>query len=229
MPNLASLDPDIRCWALIGQFLQRWAELESAMHLCIQTTFKLSPTATDIICANLRVQDKLNVLRTVVSLVSFPSEQIRTKNASMLRRVGRVAGRRNMIAHTPFRPHHGGTGVEFLHIEAKGTYDATGVIWTEQIFKREYDSICILQAKMASLNAVLQQHPIIDEAYRQKLAAALMAWQPSLDWQIDSTMRPTMSPALLDYLNRQSPIPPETDRASQEKNARTPGKPQGKE
>jgi hypothetical protein len=226
MPNGASLDQDTRCWALIGQFLQRWAELESAMHLCIQTTFKLSPTARDIICANLRVQDKLNVLRTAVSLASFPSEQIATKNASMLRRVGRFAGRRNMIAHTPFRPHHDGAGVEFLHVEAKGTYDATGVIWTEQTFKREYDSICVLQAKMTSLNALLKQHPIRDEGYREALAAALMEWPASFGL---NTMRHTMSPALLDHLSRPSPILPETDPANPEKNAQTPEGPQEKE
>jgi hypothetical protein len=184
MPNDASLDPDTRCWALIGQFLQRWAALESAMHLCIQTTFKLSPTATQIICANMKVQDKLNVLRTVVSLVPFPLEQTRAKNVSMLRRVGRVAGRRNMIAHTPFRPYQKGAGVEFLHIEAKGTYDSTGVIWPEQIFKREFDSICILQAKMAWLNALLKEHPIRDEAYLAGLETALMMRQPTLDYSM---------------------------------------------
>lgn len=228
MTDFESLDADTRCFAFVGQFLRGWADVESGLHDCICTAFKLSPTSTHILCANLKVQDKLAIMRTVVHIAAIKSEQNRAHFTSMLRRVGRLATRRNMVAHTPFRPEPGGTGVEFSHIEAKGTYDPSAIIWTIKMFDREQETICTLKTRLAELNAELQKSPIRDEVYRESLAATLMTWNPSGDSQVawQAAIRHRGLQAALHSQTHHTPIPLDSDPAIPEKTSQIPDKPE---
>jgi len=113
MADFKSLDPETRAFALVGQFLHHWAAVESAMHECIQTAFKLTPVMNHIICANLAVYDKLAILRTVIFVSAF-EEVEKPKFSKLLRRVGRYSGHRNTIAHTAFQSDPSKTGVQFF-------------------------------------------------------------------------------------------------------------------
>jgi hypothetical protein len=64
MTDFKDLDPETRAYALIGQFLKRWSNLEQQIHEAIGAALGLDETRRYILCANLQLRDKINVLRT---------------------------------------------------------------------------------------------------------------------------------------------------------------------
>jgi hypothetical protein len=52
MADFRDIDPHIRCFALVGQFLHRWSAMESSLHQAIGNALSIEPVKVQILCAN---------------------------------------------------------------------------------------------------------------------------------------------------------------------------------
>jgi hypothetical protein len=115
MTDFESLDPETRSYALVGQFLKRWSQLQDEIHEAIGAALNLDETKRYILCANLQLRDKLHILRTLVNVSSLPDDA-KDEADSTLADIANYT-KRNMIAHDAFEPE--GDGVVFLPVKAK--------------------------------------------------------------------------------------------------------------
>jgi hypothetical protein len=66
--QLAATPLQIRCFALVGQFLSHWAALEATINNAIQTAYQITSEQAAVLTQNMQLRDKINVLRTVCHL-----------------------------------------------------------------------------------------------------------------------------------------------------------------
>jgi hypothetical protein len=209
MTDLESLDPETRCYALVGRFLQSWSALEGAIHDCIRTAFKLEPTALHIVCTNLTFWNKLNVLRTIVDITAIEDAE-KTAIQRFLNRIGKYYAHRCMVAHDRFVPAANGEGVQFLTAQTKGKQETPAIVWTSGQFDVLLKTVNDYRTRLESLNAQLKTYAIQDRVYQESLAAALMTWQPHWDsttYAMVNSLQRRMSPALARSLFA-PPLPP---------------------
>jgi hypothetical protein len=136
MTDFSSLDPQTRCFALVGQFLHEWSNLELCIHDAIGSALKLNDLTRFIICANMQLRDKLNFLRTIVDVSKMPDSD-RDHFSARLRDLAEYSFVRNMMAHDPFEPDVSGDGVIFSAVKAKGRFSLPPVVWSVQKFQDE--------------------------------------------------------------------------------------------
>jgi hypothetical protein len=145
MTKLESLDPDTRCFALVGQFLQAWSGMELCLHDALAAGLRLTNLMQFILCANLQLMAKISVLRTVVDVSSLSTAE-RKKFSSQLVSLGQYASARNMVAHTFFEPDRVETdpkkqGVTFGIVKAKGKFSLPTTTWSQAKFKEEMKKV----------------------------------------------------------------------------------------
>jgi hypothetical protein len=104
--------------------------------LAISAATKLDPLMNTIICANLTMREKLNILRTLVDTSNIEPNERKTAFKAMLRDIGEYTPSRNMIAHDFFMVGENAPSVGFMPIRAKGKFDTPYVVWREEDFKR---------------------------------------------------------------------------------------------
>src|SRR5262249_40754138 len=138
---IESLDPEIRCFALVGEFLRAWSLMESSLHNAIGAAFNIEGIKVRILCANMRFRDKLHVIGSLVDVVHLFSNDERTDIRKKLRTLADYSANRNMMAHEPFGPDESKTGVQFLTVKAKGKVDIPDVIWSLEKFRTESDLV----------------------------------------------------------------------------------------
>ena len=212
MIDFAKLDPETRCIALVGEFLRRWSNLESAMHDALASAMKLDDTMRLILSANVQLRDKIHILRTIVSVSAF-AETEKTRFDDELKAIADCSLHRNMMAHDNFAPDDQGKGVVFLLVKAKGKLSQPKIIWTASDFENEYKKIDDFVAQMVKLRAALDKSQF-SFGNIDRMAAG--AWQP---------MRRTMSPALLHHLSQPPPLPLVESQASSKKDDGIPPEP----
>jgi hypothetical protein len=72
------LDPEIRCFALVGEFLRAWSLMESALHEAIGAALNIEGLKVRILCANMRFHDKLNVITSLLHVApAFSKDEIK--------------------------------------------------------------------------------------------------------------------------------------------------------
>jgi hypothetical protein len=214
MADFQDLDPETRCFALVGQFMQAWAVMESSLHNAIGAALRVEITGLKILCANIEFGAKLYILRTLIDVSPiFPKEEKRKLQAT-LRELAEYAKLRNMIAHNPFQPDESKKGVEFLAVKARGKYELPKEVWLDEQFRNEGATIDQYRSLLDGLGTRFRARPLT----RKNSTAAMHPFFPP--------RRTQTSPALWDYLARQAEAPLSTDPPSPEKNAQTPDKPQ---
>jgi hypothetical protein len=218
MTDFKDLDPETRAYALIGQFLKRWSDLEQQIHEAIGTALGLDETRRYILCANLQLKDKVHVLRTLVQQSSF-SPDVKESASKELTTILNYT-HRNMIAHEAFELSPDGDGVVFLPIKAKKDFSRPREPWNVNKFQEEGKTIATLAENVTRLKARFSDATTFD----LPIFGRMEAMEGS-----DMTMRHTMTPALLDFLSRPVSMPPHCDPPNQEKSDQTPDKPQEKE
>lgn len=125
-----------RAYALVGEFLHTWSEMELCLHDAIGAALRLDSLMQFILCANMQLRDKLNVLRTVVDVSDIP-DGMREHFSKRLRELTDYSPVRNMMAHDPFEPNSNGDGVIFSAVKAKGKFDLPPVEWNIKKFQDE--------------------------------------------------------------------------------------------
>ena len=223
MTDFQDLDPEIRCFALVGRFLHQWSTMEKLIHECIQTAFNLTPVMRDILCANLALQNKVNILRTVIDVTGIDKPTFN----KLMRRIGTYAQRRNTVAHEAFKADDGGKGVEFSAVKAKGEYDATPIIWSTKRFDEECRLLEGIKNRLRELKIQIQENPIRDHTIiPSPLIGGFYLGHSFLNNSyFGAPMQRTMQPALMDYLSRQAQVPPDSGQASLENIPQIPDKP----
>src|SRR5262245_57211145 len=120
--QLAATPPQIRCFALVGQFLSPWAALEAAINNAIQTALQIASVQAVVITHNMQLRDKINVLRTVCD--QCVNEPDCTYYKNQLAKIARFSSHRNMVAHDAFHVDDAknADGVMFVSAKMKGTF-----------------------------------------------------------------------------------------------------------
>jgi hypothetical protein len=134
-------DCETESLALIGMFLHKWAAMEQTMHLAIACATKLDPLMYTIICANLTIRAKLNVLRTLIDVSDIEPKEAKANLKRILRDIGEYTPVRNMIAHDYFGVGSNLPGIGFMPIKAKGSFSSGVTIYSKADFEREYEKI----------------------------------------------------------------------------------------
>jgi hypothetical protein len=138
MVDFEELDPQTRCFALVGQFLQAWSLMENSLHNAIGAALAIETIKLQILCANMRFRDKTNILGTLINVVNFLSVEEKTQIQKRLRDLADYSPARNMMAHDAFYPDESKEGVEFLVVKAKGgKFDTPAVVWNADRFQSE--------------------------------------------------------------------------------------------
>jgi hypothetical protein len=149
----APLDATNKACLLVGQFMWRWALLESAVNGAYRKLLKLKGVEGHIATANITLRDKVAAVRTVVHIACQPDTEKRPEEAEWWKAADRDliaittmnGNRRNVVAHNLFGGHESG-GVDFLIIKAKGKFAVPDVVWTPEDFDAvflEIDHLCI--------------------------------------------------------------------------------------
>ena len=194
MTDFSDLDPETRCYALVGQFLQAWSAMELSLRDAIGAALKIEPVKLQIIYANLRFRDKINILRTLID-VSFLPEDYKARAKSKLRKVANHSSKRNMVAHAPFGPDATKTGVQFLTVKATGTFETPNIVWSPRQFAQEITLLGGYTKVIDDIRRRFEEQPLPETSYAKALLPFLQT-----DWPVP--MRRTMSPALLDAISQ---------------------------
>src|SRR6266403_3842070 len=127
-------------FALVGEFLHRWSQMEQMLHLCISAGTKLDAVMNTVICANLTIREKLNIIRTLVDISSI-EDGSKADFKKLLRDIGDYSTVRNMLVHDPFMIGEDAPAVYFMTVRAKGSFDTPSVLFDEARFRAEYRKI----------------------------------------------------------------------------------------
>ncbi len=192
--DFTSLDPETRAYALVGQFLQAWSAMELALRDAIGAALKIEPVKLQIIYANLRFRDKINILRTLIDISSLP-EDYKARAKSKLRKVANHSSKRNMVAHAPFGSDATKTGVAFLTVRASGTFETPNIVWSSRQFGQEVALLGGYTKVIDDIKRRFEEQPVPEGSYAKALLPFLQE-----EWAVP--MRRTMSPALLDAISQ---------------------------
>lgn len=184
MTDFASLDPETRAVALVGSFLQHWAIMEGAMRSAIEKALNLDSLQGTVVCANISLRDKINLLKTLVNMAFLPDEEGRARAIKLLEGIAGMSANRNMIAHDMFFAKEG--GVSFFVTKAKGKLSFPTVIWTEDDFQAEYAKLRVATAELDRLqhqlsNAELVKALMISRNRQPTNALFSLAYPPPQD------------------------------------------------
>lgn len=194
MTDFKDLDPETRCYALVGQFLQAWSAMELSLREVIGAALKIESVQLQIIYANLGFRDKTTILRTLIDVSPMLGNE-KAGAKLKLRKLSKHSAKRNMIAHDRFGPDESKTGVEFFTVRASGTFEIPKVIWKPKQFEQEISLLCAYRAFLNDLEKRFKEKPLTEQSYTAAVHPFVQ-----VDWNVP--MRRTMSPVLLDYLSR---------------------------
>jgi len=145
MTDLKSLDPETRCFALVGQFLHAWSTMELCLHDAIGDAVRVRPLMRFILCANLQIRNKLNILNSIVDVSSLKDTE-RKHYSNLLNDLSQYSAARNMMAHDPFAPDETESdpakqGVTFGPVKAKGKFSLPPTTWNQDKFREEIEKV----------------------------------------------------------------------------------------
>jgi hypothetical protein len=137
---------DKRSWEAVGRFMKYWGELEGELNRSIRRCYGLRFPEGSIITGNVNARDKVHILRSAVDYFSrdIMSKEWRDQADQEIGRIFEFIAARNLVAHTAFQ-RSGKGNVEFLRVQAKGSYREESPIWTLDKIKdqcQKMDEIC---------------------------------------------------------------------------------------
>jgi len=158
LSKFLALERSIRTPALIGTYMMHWATVEAGLNHCIAKALGLNHLQGLIVCKNISLRDKINVLKAVINLEIW-SENISKHYIAAVNRLALLSQDRNMIAHDMFVDDDEGNGVKFLVAKAKGKLSIPDVRWTVQHFIEKWDDLVVLGGEMYKLSKYLETLP----------------------------------------------------------------------
>ena len=136
MEPFASLDPEVRSYALVGFYLSGWGAMESALNRCIEKALRLDAIQGVVVARNTQLRSKINILRTLINAADMKDEDRKTYDKMVLS-IGTMSNDRNMVAHDWFEPDENGDGVHFFAAKATGKLHFPEARWSiEEVFAK---------------------------------------------------------------------------------------------
>lgn len=179
MVDTDTMPPDFVATAFVGGFLQRWAYMESDMRDCIEKGLKLGKLEAVMLCSNMSLRDKINLLKTLVSFRLRFDEKERDDFIGVLDGIAGITWMRNMMAHDIFGATEDRQGVQFFVVKAKGNLQFPDTIWPHAKFFEEGERITGFRDGIRKLTFVLdsqnKEERTADDAARMKLISASIA------------------------------------------------------
>jgi hypothetical protein len=208
MEDFNQLDPETRCFALVGQFLQAWSVMEASLHKAIGAALDIEDVKLSIICANIEFSKKIYILRTLIDASPAIQEDTKEKFLSSLKGLGNFAQLRNIIAHNRFQPDDSEKGVEFLIVKASGTFASLREVWLFERFRSEHEKIAQHQSLLEEVVNFFTLQPLAPTNYAHALRRPFLP--AFLNNFYPGSMQRGVPPVLLDSLSRQAPAAPDS-------------------
>ena len=191
MIDFKALEPEIRCVALVGEFMRRWSAMESALQEVLAVVLKIDDIRHTIVCSHIGLGEKLGIVRAVVHTVPMLVEEEKKRLFGVLQTI-MDNPYRNRIAHTHFQADPAGDGVLFSVVRARGKFPAIDQRWSIQEFQAQYAVIDGYVAELATLRVKLAGATFDQYGYDR--------WRPTDPYQFSHNM----SPALIESLSKPS-------------------------
>jgi hypothetical protein len=151
---LAATPPEIRTYALVGQFLFHWAGLEATLSDAVERAFGLTAIQGVVLTSNVWLEAKVRILRTVVDESLEEPDCAQYKR--VLRDILKFSAHRNMMAHSSFYPDDESDGVLFVYPRAAGSLKLEHTRWTLREFQDKVDDIDAFNAQVEQLTPKLK-------------------------------------------------------------------------
>ena len=158
MADIRKLDPDTRCLALVGMYLQRWAIMENTLREVMAQILGTGAIYTAIIASNMQLRDKIHTLRTLINMSGILNEAGKKEYDTLLKQIATASSNRNMLAHDLFYPSDDGNGVAFFITKAKGKFDVPATVWSIDQFEAEFLGIERFTESLERLAMLYEQH-----------------------------------------------------------------------
>jgi hypothetical protein len=176
--------------------------MEQSLHKAIGAALKIEHIQLQILCANIRFRDRIDILRTLIDVSLFSKDE-KFIAKKTLKKLGDYSVNRNMIAHTQFLPDPSNRGVQFLTIKAKGTFETKNKIWIPHTFEIANQLLNRRMLLLQDIEHCFNKTPLTDQSYAMALYAG-----------IPLPMRPITSPALWNYQSRHNQAHPDNSPAT---------------
>jgi hypothetical protein len=201
MKNFRSLHPDLRCLALVGRFLQSWSGLEGNLNGTIQVALGLDVLQAAMLANNMQLRDKINFLRSTISLLTIDPEQ--TEFIATINRISKYSEWRNTVAHQPFLADDKTDGVRFLVFQAKGKINIPETRWSVDDFRKKLEAIKTANNELKTM----QDHIIAGRAPNALLASL---YSPTSDSDETDLQDSLSHPSQAHQISDRCPSNPET-------------------
>lgn len=171
MPELSfrELTPHMRCYALVGYYLSKWALMESKLNSTVYRALGLTVLQGAIVTHNVQLRDKINIAKSILAMEIFNLKD-REAYTKVMKRIATLSTDRNMVAHDPFLPDEKGDGVVFFVIKAKGKIQFPDAVWSISKFDEKAEELTKIHSELSALDALMG---------RLKIAAALAKQSPN--------------------------------------------------
>lgn len=168
--DAGAVPPRTRGFALVGEFLQWWSFMEAEIRAAIATALGLSRLQAVFVCANISLRDKINILKTAVSVSYIPVADAASYK-KLLDNIATHAAVRNMIAHDMFFPADDGKSVSFFVVKAKGKLEIPDVVWDRAKFRQEYETLRNWTQELTKLRQTLADAKVAEALTLRPMAA----------------------------------------------------------
>jgi len=166
--KLQDLAPDLRAVAEVGLFMQQWGIIESKLNRAVGKALKLDLLQTAIATANISFRDKIQILRTCISIaIGFSAEQKQTASSRLTTLLNYYQRTRNLVAHTPFWPADDGNGVKFSVTRAKGKLEFPEEVWSFSKFAEERVELALRLTELTEIDSLLSKEDLLVAMLRQ--------------------------------------------------------------
>lgn len=163
------MDPETRCFTLVGQFLWHWAFMENAINDAIATALDLGYPQRYIVAKNIQFRDKIKILKASIAVGSLIPDDKRREHKRILNKISDYAAKRNIIAHDIFGPDDEADTVIFLRTIANDKFEMPSDHWSTKDFVQSFKEIDAFRVKVIEIEDTLKHANAV-----KRIAQALM-------------------------------------------------------
>lgn len=177
MEPFASLEPEVRAFALVGYYLSGWGGMENALNRCIAKALNLELAQGVIVTHNLQFRNKIKILRTLINETVHP-DQDRSRYDKFAIGLDNMSVDRNMVAHEWFEPCEKTGGVRFFVTKAHGKLQFPEVRWSIEAVDDKHTELFNAVKTLKSLEDVFAHSDAIKAIVKALMDAPKEPSQP---------------------------------------------------
>lgn len=141
MTEFSKLDPETRCYALVGKFFSEWAFMETRINRAIAKSLGLEGVQEAIVCSNIEFGKKIYILRSSLKQSVVSGRDKIDNYDKMLRNISKLSEVRNRFAHHAFGPSEDKKGVVFYVTSARSELKLNTEAWGVGDFENKFSEL----------------------------------------------------------------------------------------